>query len=77
MVKFRPDCDGFEEAHDMQLSYHNHNVLYKWNPHFNCLLAEQTNEEGAAGAAAVVFGDTRANLEKYNPRLEVCRCYGK
>ncbi|MCK9414885.1 MAG: hypothetical protein M0Q53_21505, partial [Prolixibacteraceae bacterium] len=63
MVKFRPDCDGFEEANDLQLSYHNHNVLYKWTPHFNCLLAEQTNEEGAAGAAAVVFGDTRANLE--------------
>jgi hypothetical protein len=39
-----------------------HQLFYKWNPHFNLLKAEQVGQ-GQVGTGAIVFGDTRANLE--------------
>ncbi len=68
-VKFRPDCDGFDtyEHH-----HHSDNVVltstseddaeYVWDPHFNLLKAVQ-KDRWIVNTKAIVFGDTRANLE--------------
>lgn len=60
LVQFKPDCDGFEAANYMPNMPHQ--LFYKWNPHFNLLKAEQVGQ-GQVGTGAIVFGDTRANLE--------------
>lgn len=61
LVQFKPDCDGFEAANDMEPSIPHH-LFYHWNPHFNVLMAEQVGFD-QVGTGAIVFGDTRANLE--------------
>lgn len=58
LVQFKPDCDGFEAANYMMP----HQLFYRWNPHFNVLMAEQVGFD-QVGTGAIVFGDTRANLE--------------
>lgn len=61
LVQFKPDCDGFEAANYDEPRAH-HELFYKWNPHFNVLMAEQVGFD-QVGTGAIVFGDTRANLE--------------
>ncbi|WP_446785835.1 hypothetical protein [Macellibacteroides fermentans] len=61
LVQFKPDCDGFEVADYTHLSVPHH-LFYKWNPHYNVLKAEQVDFDHV-GTGAIVFGDTRANLE--------------
>jgi hypothetical protein len=40
LVQFKPDCDGFEAANYMVQNMP-HQLFYRWNPHFNVLMAEQ------------------------------------
>lgn len=61
LVQFKPDCDGFEAANYMVPNMP-HQLFYRWNPHFNVLMAEQVGFD-QVGTGAIVFGDTRANLE--------------
>lgn len=61
LVQFKPDCDGFEVANLNEQRAHRE-LFYKWNPHFNLLKAEQVGQD-QVGTGAIVFGDTRANLE--------------
>ncbi len=61
LVQFKPDCDGFDVASFMEPNMP-HQLFYSWNPHFNVLMAEQVGFD-QVGTGAIVFGDTRANLE--------------
>lgn len=59
LVKFRPDCDGFEQYSNLRADA---DPRYIWAPHFNLLKAVQ-KDRPVVLARAIVFGDTRANLE--------------
>lgn len=61
LVQFKPDCDGFEVANYNEPKVRRE-LFFKWNPHFNLLKAEQVGQD-QVGTGAIVFGDTRANLE--------------
>ncbi|OCW94925.1 hypothetical protein A9168_04410 [Macellibacteroides sp. HH-ZS] len=61
LVQFKPDCDGFEVANYDEPRAHRE-LFFKWNPHFNLLKAEQVGQD-RVGTGAIVFGDTRTNLE--------------
>jgi hypothetical protein len=59
-VRFRPDCNGFDR--NMQYHSDSHHAAYVWDPHYNLLKAVQ-KDRWAVQTKAIVFGDTRANLE--------------
>ncbi|MDD3041231.1 hypothetical protein, partial [Bacteroides sp.] len=59
-VRFRPDCDGFDR--DMDYRHDSYHAAYVWDPHYNLLKAVQ-KDRWRVNTQAIVFGDTRANLE--------------
>lgn len=71
LVKFRPVSEEYFKVHENTKFFHNDNPLYKWEPPYNLLKVKQINEESLCGTSAIIFGDTRADLEnslhEWNP----------
>ncbi len=63
-VRFRPDCDGFDpyKSSNNGAKVAMDDPRYRWDPHYNLLKAVQ-KDRWLVNTKAIVFGDTRANLE--------------
>ena len=62
MVRFRPDCRGYEPWMQTATALPQPHEMYKWTPHHNLLKAVQVGKMETVHTEALVYGDTRAVL---------------